>query len=322
MTFRSRRKHPIIPPSIPRSTRFNFLVLFAALTLPGCGIIQDLAPVSAGAGYPGDPPPSAFPQTSRFADIGLAKFFRKPATTPVVPLPPPPAPVELIPVAELQSTASDSEQAEAEITTCRPVKTGVQLVQNRVGRGYADENSTVARSPVNDPSKLKRITEIQPFHSYEPDPLVRAKDPCKNLCPRPDGAPCQNLPGQTPMMCPDEVVLSNAAYPPRQFGEKVMTWEASNIHYNPLYFQDVGLERYGHSYPFFVQPFASIAKFSVQLVGLPYQMAIDPVCKKMYPLGYYRPGECAPKLIYQIPWNTRAAITQAGVTTGLIYLFP
>ena len=54
-----------------------------------------------------------------------------------------------------------------------------------------------------------------------------------------------------------------------------------------------------------------------QLLGLPYQMTIDPMWKKMYPLGYYRPGECAPKLHYQVPWNTRAAINQANANANL-----
>jgi hypothetical protein len=37
-----------------------------------------------------------------------------------------------------------------------------------------------------------------------------------------------------------------------------------------------------------VQPFASVGKFSLQLLGLPYQATIDPMCE-MYTLGWYRP---------------------------------
>ena len=118
------------------------------------------------------------------------------------------------------------------------------------------------------------------------------------------------------------MVLSNEPYQPRDFAQTVFGWEASNLYHNPIYFQDVPLERYGHSYPCWLQPFASVGKFGLQFAGLPYQMAIDPPCKRIYPLGYYRPGECAPKLHYQIPWNTKAALTEAGVLTGLIYLFP
>jgi hypothetical protein len=109
---------------------------------------------------------------------------------------------------------------------------------------------------------------------------------------------------------------------PRSLPPSVFAWEASNVYSNPIYFEDVQLERYGHTHPEMFQPFFSVGKFSLQLVGLPYQMAIDPPHKRMYPLGFYRPGDCAPKLVHQIPWNTRAALTQAAVTTGFFYVFP
>ena len=208
-----------------------------------------------------------------------------------------------------------------DIESSRPGTGEIQPVQ-ATGRGPGGINSEyLTRPPVDDPRKLKKITEIEPYTSYEPNPLIRAKDPCENLCPRPDGAPCKSM-GDRALSCPDEVVLSNEDYVPRCFDETVFAWEASNLWYNPIYFEDVPLERYGHTYPCWIQPFASVGKFGVQLVGLPYQMGIDPPWKKIYPLGYYRPGECAPKLHYQIPWNTRAALIQAGVTTGMFYLIP
>ena len=39
--------------------------------------------------------------------------------------------------------------------------------------------------------------------------------------------------------------------------------------------------------------FVSATKFGVQLAGLPYQMALAPVHKREYPLGYYRAGDPA-----------------------------
>ena len=63
--------------------------------------------------------------------------------------------------------------------------------------------------------------------------------------------------------------------------------------------------------------------FTTQLLGLPYQMAIDPIHKRIYTLGWYRPGEgCIPKLCYLVPWNSKAAAIEAGVVTGLIFLIP
>jgi hypothetical protein len=156
----------------------------------------------------------------------------------------------------------------------------------------------------------KRITEILPYPDYEPDAEIRRDDPLRNQCPSPDN------------LCPPEVRLSESLWTPREITPSIFTWEASNLYHYPLYFEDPDLERYGHTYGCLVQPFDSVGRFGLQLVGLPYQMTIDPACRKIYTLGWYRPGECAPKLHYQIPWHHQAAINQALVTTGLFYLIP
>jgi hypothetical protein len=124
------------------------------------------------------------------------------------------------------------------------------------------------------------------------------------------------------MECPKEFQLSREPYVGRNFTESIYTWEASNINYNPLYFEDTNLERYGNSRRDLVQPFVSIGRFTGQLLALPYQMSIDPVKKRVYPLGYYRPGEYTPKRINGIPWNTKAAVTEGLTATGLIFLLP
>ena len=156
----------------------------------------------------------------------------------------------------------------------------------------------------------KRITEILPYPDYEPDPEIRRDDPLRNQCPNPDN------------LCPPEIRLSQALWTPREITPSIFTWEASNLYHYPLYFEDPPLERYGHTYGCLLQPFDSVGRFGLQLVGLPYQMTIDPACRKIYTLGWYRPGECAPKLHYQIPWHHQAAINQALVTTGMFYLIP
>lgn len=171
------------------------------------------------------------------------------------------------------------------------------------------------------PDQLRKINEILPFYDYEPDPNV--DDPCLYLCPRPDGLPCKQY-GDDEFVppCPEEVALGDEPFTPISMPPSVFAWKASNVSYNPLYFQDVQLERYGHTYGDCIQPFVSVGRFGVQLIGLPYQMALDPPCKEMYPLGYYRPGEPAPKLFYQIPLNARAAAVAAGVYTGIGVVLP
>lgn len=112
------------------------------------------------------------------------------------------------------------------------------------------------------------------------------------------------------------------SYVPRLFSDAMYPWMASNICYNPLYFEDVALERYGHSYNHYAQPIVSTVKFGGQFLMLPYQMTIDPIHKAIYPLGYYQPGEWAPYKFYQIPFNAKAAGVQAGVVTGFFFLIP
>ena len=108
----------------------------------------------------------------------------------------------------------------------------------------------------------------------------------------------------------------------RNFPQVMKPWEAPNFFNYPLYFEDPALERYGHSHRPLIQPLVSIGRFSTQLVCLPYQMTIDPPCREVYSLGWYRPGECAPKLHYQVPLNAKAAAVQAATVTGLVFLIP
>ncbi len=116
--------------------------------------------------------------------------------------------------------------------------------------------------------------------------------------------------------------LNAGEYVARKVTPTVLQWAPTNFYHYPLYFEDPALERYGHTYSPVVQPFVSTARFAGQLVGLPYQMAIHPVNSRQYSLGYYRPGEYAPKKLYQIPFNEEAVIMEAAVLTGLILILP
>lgn len=165
--------------------------------------------------------------------------------------------------------------------------------------------------------KLKPISSIQPFLDYSPD----GSDPCENLCPRPDGAPCKD--DGNYKQCPEVFALPESGSPDRYFAESHFFWAATNLRHNPLYFEDPTLERYGHVFVCeAVQPFVSVGKFGAQLAGLPYQMVLHPPCSEEYVLGWYRPGDWAPKKIYQVPLNAKAAAATAATYTGLIFLFP
>ena len=111
-------------------------------------------------------------------------------------------------------------------------------------------------------------------------------------------------------------------YTPRNFPEVTLPWTAPESKFYPLYFQDPALERYGHTHHPLLQPVVSSARFSAQLVMMPYQLTIVPPWELHSPLGWYRPGDVVPKLRYPFPWNAKAAAVEAAAITGFIYLIP
>jgi hypothetical protein len=100
-------------------------------------------------------------------------------------------------------------------------------------------------------------------------------------------------------------------------------WEASCFAHNPLYFEEINLERYGYGCCACLQPAASACHFFGTVPALPYKMAVDCPGECEYTLGHYRPGSCP-------PWRYHCcsrvsglgAMSEAGVLTGLIFLIP
>lgn len=109
----------------------------------------------------------------------------------------------------------------------------------------------------------------------------------------------------------------------RHFSRTNFAWKATGTCHKPLYFEDVQLERYGHSWNPVVQPFMSAAHFFVSVPLLPYKMGLNPPGECVYTLGYYRPGSCAPYLLEPIPLSLRAAIFEGlGATAFAFWLWP
>jgi len=179
-----------------------------------------------------------------------------------------------------------------------PQPTPQPTLQKSVAKVSQESSKPAEDGAASDPKKLRKITSIRPFQDYSPlgQPPVNRK--------------------------PEELKLDDGDFPARVFESQVFQWKPSDLYHFPLYFEDPPLERHGHTHHELLQPFVSAHRFGTQLIGLPYQMAIDPILKKTYSLGWYRPGEPAPMLLYQVPWNAEAAAAQAGVMTGLFFLVP
>ncbi len=162
--------------------------------------------------------------------------------------------------------------------------------------------------------QLKSIRDIQPFYDY----ASHGGDPNAVLCPLPANADSKVEFGK----CPKNEPLALQGSLERNADITPVYWQASNVTHHPLYFEDSGLERSGHSFSDVVQPFVSVGKFGAQVVALPYTIALDPMWKHEAPLGHYRPGESAPKRHLAVPINGRAAVTAAAAYTGIIFLIP
>ena len=116
--------------------------------------------------------------------------------------------------------------------------------------------------------------------------------------------------------------IDNQQFVARQWKAITLAWKASELHHHPLYFEDVELERYGHTLGQFAQPFKSGAHFFANVAVTPYNMALKDPKDLQYTLGYYRPGSTAPRLIPAIPLSTKAALWQAGAMVGGWALIP
>jgi hypothetical protein len=204
-------------------------------------------------------------------------------------------------------TAPPQRESPLALRDAPPASLEGSPVGDAVGRATAnlDGLDAVPKStpPHRTPYEPVPLQQIRPTHDYSPEGIP--------LCPNPE------------VRCPPERGLPLSLQPAeRSFPQIDFLWVPTNVFYGPLYFEDPALERYGHSHGPLLQSLASPSRFALQFVSLPYQMALDPPHRRVYPLGFYRPGDYAPKQVPNVPLNAEAAVTAGAVYTGLIFAFP
>jgi len=121
---------------------------------------------------------------------------------------------------------------------------------------------------------------------------------------------------------PGECPINYGEYIPRNWATTCFQFKASALCTKANYFEDVDLERYGHSWGPFLQPVISGGKFFFTIPVLPYKMGLIPPGECVYTLGHYRPGSCAPYIIDPLPLSVRAGLIQAGAVVGAVYIIP
>ncbi len=91
--------------------------------------------------------------------------------------------------------------------------------------------------------------------------------------------------------------------------------------YQPLYFEEVNLERYGRSCgP--LQPAISGVRFFGTVASMPYAMAVHHPNQAYTFRWPYEAGWGAPKVKELGPLKAKPALVQAGVVTGLFFVVP
>lgn len=103
-------------------------------------------------------------------------------------------------------------------------------------------------------------------------------------------------------------------------GNTVVCWKAPLLMQQPVYFEDVALERYGQTMSPCLQPIISTGKFAADTLLLPYKMGVDPIRRRSYVLGYARPGDSTPTVREHLPLSARGLLYQAGAATGATLL--
>jgi hypothetical protein len=121
---------------------------------------------------------------------------------------------------------------------------------------------------------------------------------------------------------PAECPLGGLRTQERTWLASTFSYQASALCHKPLYFEEVQLERYGHTAGPVRQPILSGCHFVMNLALLPYRMGINPPTECQYALGYYRPGSCAPWMIPPFPLSLRGAATETMAALGIIAILP
>lgn len=179
---------------------------------------------------------------------------------------------------------------------------------------------------------FQRFSE-EPFGTYSQDRSLeaeraRAEETCKEALAVLERDRISTIdlgirvPGEVGVDFPFECSLDTGEYEPRAWSGTTFMWKASALCHKPLYFENVALERYGHSWGWHLQPFVSAAHFFTTVPILPYKMGLTPPNECIYALGYYRPGNCAPYLIEPLGTHPRAVVWQAGAIVGAAAIVP
>ncbi len=172
--------------------------------------------------------------------------------------------------------------------------------------------------------KVMQPEETPPGRPLGPAPSLESTDPGI----KPIGEVGINIlapPGEMPTdLAAPYIARAGVILPPatenRDWMDYSYYWMATAYCHQPLYFEEVNVERYGFRYRYGLQPLVSCAHFFATIPLLPYKMVVHPPSECQYTLGYYRPGDPALRQRERIHIQADAGAAEVGTVIGMILL--
>ncbi|MCA8991200.1 MAG: hypothetical protein KDA69_06820 [Planctomycetaceae bacterium] len=201
---------------------------------------------------------------------------------------------------------------------------GSSYLQGCMPEGYALQSFIVsAPTTVLHDGPLEQQLELEQGGSLKQAQLVEGEQAkpitqvSLNIAPPPGPVPGEDQPSKLAQLGQSTHVPGTS----RNVNGHTKYWHAPLLNHQPLYFEDVNLERHGFSNGV-LQPVVSGTKFFTTLPMLPYLMVARPPHTTQYVLGESRPGSSAPYVQQLPPVHADAALAEAAAVTGLVFLIP
>lgn len=100
-------------------------------------------------------------------------------------------------------------------------------------------------------------------------------------------------------------------YVARQWDPTAAIFRGPNVHYYPLYFEQVALERYGQHFGNLFAPWCAHLMFFADAALLPYSIGKSPPWACHNDVGFFKPGDIVPFRIYRPVCDTNGSVLQA-----------
>jgi hypothetical protein len=108
----------------------------------------------------------------------------------------------------------------------------------------------------------------------------------------------------------------------REWQTTAAVFRGPNVHYHPLYFEQIALERYGQHFGNLFAPWCAHLMFFADAALLPYSIGKSPPWTCQNDVGLYKPGDIVPFRIYLPVCDTKGSILQATAMALSFALIP